>query len=119
MATQEEMLERDDVKAAMAEARATPNVSKRLRVIETPAGIIIVKSASAAQWSLVITASLDDDKSVAARAMRGLILGTIVFPAKEKVAEMQADYVGLWENPAIVKEVRIHNGHASEAHAKG
>ena len=43
MTTQEELLERDDVKVAMAEARATPNVSKRLRVIETPAGIIIVK----------------------------------------------------------------------------
>ncbi len=119
MATFEELLDREDVQAAITAAKSNPqNAGKRFRPIDTPAGFIVVKNPSSAQWTIMSAMAWDDDKATASKAMRGLILGCIVHPDKAIVAQMSEEYAGIWDNPHIVKEVRVHCGHAMEANSK-
>lgn len=119
MAMQEELLERDDVKGALEQAKQDPACAgKRLRVIDTPAGFVIVKNPSRPQWNIMRTAAWDEDKSIASKSMEGIIASCVVYPDKAKLAQMTDDFVALFDNPDVVKEFRRHCGHLAEVDAK-
>src|SRR5271165_53051 len=106
MATCEELLEREDVQAAIVAAKASPaHAGKRFRPIDTPAGFVIIKSPSKAQWNMMRAIAWDDDKANSSKAMESLIMGILVHPDRGEIARISEDYVGIWDNPAIVKEV--------------
>jgi hypothetical protein len=117
MATHEELLQREDVKKIVADLSAQ-NPGKRFRPIDTPAGLIVICNPTRAQWNIMRAIAWDEDKANASKSMEGLILGIIKYPDAAAVAKMSEDFVGLWDNPDVVREVRRHCGHAAELHAK-
>lgn len=119
MASTEELLEQEEVKARLEEVRADPrNVGKRFRPVDTPAGLIILKSPSAPQWSITMAAMWDDDKGVASRAMRGLVQSLVVYPGPDEVKRISTEWAGIWDNKDLAKAARILAGHETDAHAK-
>jgi hypothetical protein len=119
MASLQELLLREDVKEAMVVAKANPMATnKRLRPVDTPAGLIVIINPSKGQWNVFRTAVWDDDKSVASKSMEGLIKTLIVYPDAKTIAEWDADCAGLWDNKDLVLEVQRHARQAKEADAK-
>jgi putative endopeptidase len=108
-----------NLKEAMAAAAADPkNVGKRFRPVDTPAGVIILKSPSVAQWSMTMAIMWDDDKSIASKAMRGLVPSLVVYPGPDEVKKITSEWSGIWDNKDLGKAVRVLAGVECDAHAK-
>ncbi len=117
--TRTELESRDDVQAILATLRGRADIgSAKLRPIDTPIGVVVVKTPSRGQAAVAMTQIHDDDPGVKSKAMTGLFQMCIVHPSPAEVAKALEEYPLALTEPSAMLEFRRLIGNAREAESK-
>ncbi len=80
---------------------------KRLKAVDTAAGIIIMRSPSRPEFSAFRMWQIDDDKSVSASSQEKLMRQVVVSPDAATFGQWLDDYPGISSDPEVSKTLRI------------
>ena len=117
--TRSELEARDDVQAILASIRGRADIgTAKLRPIDTPIGIVVVKTPTRGQAAVAMTQIHDDDPGVKSKAMTGLFQMCIVHPDSKSVAAALDEYPLALTEPSAMLEFRRLIGNAREAESK-
>jgi hypothetical protein len=117
MATYEELVSDESVKALLAELQAK-YPGKRLRPIDTAAGVIVCAHPSRAQYNFFKASIWSDDKNENAKAHEALLRACVVHPSAAEFALWLENYPGIDTDKDVVAELKILTGASKDAHAK-
>ena len=117
--TRTELEARDDVQAILTTLRGRADIgSAKLRPIDTPIGVVVVKTPSRGQAAVAMTQIHDDDPGIKSKAMTGLFQMCIVHPSPAEVAKALEEYPLALTEPSAMLEFRRLIGNAREAESK-
>lgn len=118
MATVAELMADDAVKARV-EAAQGKYPGKRVRPVDTAAGVLVLRQPTRPEWECFEQAVWnDEDLPGKARAMKLLITSVVVDPGKDEFAKLLEDYPGLSGDKDLTLEVRKLAGQAKESALK-
>jgi hypothetical protein len=117
MATYEELMADPDVKSRIDDL-AAKHPGKRLRPIDTAAGVVICVNPSRPQYNMYLSMLWDDDKTANAKAHEVLMRACVVDPVPAVFGQWLDDYPGIPADRDTVQELRKLAGAAKDAAAK-
>lgn len=117
MAGYEELAQDEQVKALL-ETLAEKYPGKRLRPIDTAAGVVVCVNPSRPQHTAFLAQLFDDDKTVNAKAFEGLLRATAVHPEPGILSQWLNEFPGIAADKDVVGELKILSGSAKDSHAK-
>lgn len=91
---------------------------KRLRPIETAAGVIICQNPSKAQWQQFVAGVADDDKNTMIKSVEIFLRGVTVHPDAKTLENWIDNYPGITGDPDTILELRKLAGAAKEQATK-
>jgi hypothetical protein len=118
MATMAELLADDAVKARV-EAVQQRYPGKRVRPVETAAGVLILRQPTRPEWECFEQAVWnDEDLPGKARGMKLLVTSIVADPPAADFAKLLEDYPGLASDKDLTLEVRKLAGQTKESALK-
>jgi hypothetical protein len=105
----------------VAEAVATLEAAypgKRIKAVETAAGIVVMRSATRQEYVLFNVWLQDEDKSNVATAQERLMRSIVVSPGPDVFDQWLSSYPGISQDPEVSKTLRILLGMTKDAAAK-
>jgi hypothetical protein len=117
MASYEELLADPEVAGRLAELSGK-HPGKRVRPIETAAGVVYCCNPSRPQYNMYLAQLWDDDKNVNAKAHESLMRACVLYPEAHVFAQWLEEYPGLASDTDTVTELRKLAGAAKDAVAK-
>jgi hypothetical protein len=118
MATYDELMQDEAVKATLAEL-AGKYPGKRLRPIDTAAGLVVCVNPSRPQYNMYLSSIWSDDKVENAKAHETLMRACVVLPDPKTFAQWLEEYPGIPSDKDVVLELRRLAGAAKDAAGKG
>ena len=119
METFEQLEARDDVREMIAQLRARADLGTcKLVPIDTPLGVVVVKTPSRGQAAIAFTQMFDDDPGVKSKAMTGLFQMCIVHPAPAELAKLLDEFPFALTNTHAMGEFCIVTGNRRRDSAK-
>jgi len=115
--TYEELMA-DAATQKLLEACAAKVPGKRLRPIDTAAGVVVCCNPSRAQFNYFQASLWDDDKTVNAKAHENLFRACVVHPEPAVMAQWIEDWPGILVDKDVISEFRILYGAAKDTRAK-
>ncbi len=113
MAKLSELLADDNIREQIA-ALQTQHPGKRLRPIDTAAGLIICVNPSRPQWTQFLASVWDDDKVTNAKSAELLLRAVTVHPERQTLDKWLDEYPGMASDPETMLELRKLAGAAKE-----
>lgn len=105
----------------VAEAVATLEAAypgKRIKAVETAAGIVVMRSATRQEYVLFNVWLQDEDKSNVATAQERLMRSIVVSPGPDVFDQWLSSYPGISQDPEVSKTLRILLGMTKDTAAK-
>jgi hypothetical protein len=92
---------------------------KRIRVVETPAGTVIVRAPNRQEWRKFKTFSISDDENQNAVAQENLVLDIVVSHTREEFAALLDVYPGLDSYKPLSVAIKELTGQVESTEGKG
>lgn len=107
----------EDVSKRLEAAQAA-NPRRRLYVIDSPAGVLILGTPSRANYMLYLTMAMSDEPSEKVAARETILKACAVDPSPEAYGAILEDFPGLPGNPDILAAIGKAAGVAKDTLAK-
>ncbi len=91
---------------------------KRIRLIDTAAGVLACVNPSRPQFNLFQSQLWDDDKAINARAHENMLRACVVDPDPKTFAQWVDEYPGIMVDRNVIAEFKIVYGATKDASAK-
>jgi hypothetical protein len=117
MATYEELMADAGISALLEDLRSK-HPGKRLRPIDTAAGVVVCVNPSRAQYTFFKSGLWSDDKTENAKAHELLLRACVVHPDAATFAKWLDEYPGIDTDRDVVSELKILTGSAKDSHQK-
>jgi hypothetical protein len=91
---------------------------KRIKAVDTAAGVVIMRSPSRPEFAAFRMWQLDDDKSIAASASEKLMRQVVVLPDADTFGLWLEEFPGISSDPDVGKTLRILLGMTKDTSEK-
>lgn len=117
MATYQELMADPEVQATMAALQAQ-HPGKRLRPVETAAGVFVFRQPTRPEYNYFRTQILSDDKNESSKAFESLVTSCVVHPPLTEAMKLLEDFPGISADKDVVATLSILSGLTKDASAK-